>query len=98
HRSDVTGTYQCDDGGRYFVRQLGNVVWWLGMSNNDGNSFTNVFRGVLQPNNQINGEWAAFPKGADFLGGRLTLLVEADGSLERLSATGGFGGSRWTPG
>ena len=95
---DVSGTYKGNDGGRYFVHQLGNVVWWAGLSGDNGNTFTNVFRGVLLPNNHINGEWADVPRGATFSGGVLNLFVEADGSLQSLGATGGFGGSHWTPG
>lgn len=94
---DVTGTYAGDDGGRYFVRQIGNVVWWVGLSGDGGNSFTNVFKGVLQPNNHINGEWADVPLGANTAGGALTLFVEANGSLRKLNQTGGFGGSHWSP-
>ncbi len=92
---DVSGTYAGNDGGTYFVHQIGNVVWWLGMSADNGNSFTNVFRGVLQTNNHIRGEWADVPRGATFSGGTLELFVEANGNLQRLGATGGFGGTFW---
>jgi hypothetical protein len=94
---DVTGTYSANDGGRYFVRQFGNVVWWVGFSGDNGNTFTNVFRGILQPNNHINGDWVDTPRGATFSGGQLNLFLEADGSLQNVGATGGFGATHWTP-
>jgi hypothetical protein len=31
-KSDLTGRWVCDDGGTYFVRQVGDEVWWTGKS------------------------------------------------------------------
>src|SRR5438552_1105401 len=33
---DLTGAWAGDDGGIYYVRQRGTVVWWNGMSSRDG--------------------------------------------------------------
>jgi hypothetical protein len=42
---DLTGTWQCNDGGAYFIRQLGDVVWWYGQRSGDG-VFVN---GIVHP-------------------------------------------------
>lgn len=41
-QSSLTGTWRCNDGGTYFVRQVGREIWWLGRSADSGASFTNV--------------------------------------------------------
>ena len=47
---NLTGKWSCDDGGTYYIRQLGKTVWWLGKSNNGGQDWTNVLRGTLKGN------------------------------------------------
>ena len=50
---DLTGTWAGDDSGVYYLRQLGDQVWWLGMSGlggplvDRGTDWTNVYRGTL---------------------------------------------------
>ena len=41
----LTGEWHAADGGIYYLRQIGNILWWNGMSGgNDGRTFNNVFR------------------------------------------------------
>src|SRR5262249_27531643 len=48
---NLTGLYAADDGGIYYLRQRGNVVWWSGMSDREGpadelgRTWNNVGRG-----------------------------------------------------
>jgi len=51
--AQLTGVWSGDDAGTYYVRQIGNTVWWLGVSVDEGRTFANVFRGTLQ-NGQIS--------------------------------------------
>jgi hypothetical protein len=100
-RSHLSGQWSSDDGGSYHVRRnAGNVVWWVGQSGDGGRSWTNVFKGVYDPNtNLITGDWAdVISSGVNF--GSLTLRL--NGSLEhvngfdKVSGNGsGFGGTRW---
>ena len=106
---DLTGTWTADDGGIYYLRQLGNTIWWAGLSTdssqgvNDfqrGTRFTNVFRGTIQ-GNTIQGTWADVPRGQSVRSGSLTLSVASIGFpvgivLQRQSETGGFGGKTWS--
>jgi hypothetical protein len=107
---DLTGTWTADDGSIYYVRQLGNTIWWAGMSTespqgmNDfhkGLAFTNIFRGQIM-NNVIAGEWADVPRGQNLGSGRLALDIVASaapGGIELRKrageTTGGFGPSVW---
>ena len=45
---DLTGSWAASDVGTYYVCQIGNTVWWLGLTSDQGLTFTNVFRGTLQ--------------------------------------------------
>lgn len=96
---DMNGVWRANDGGTYYVRQLGNQIWWLGMSADGGRSWTNVFHGT-KTGNVVQGTWADVPRGSIRSGGSMNLQVQATPtsvlSFTRASATGGFGGSRWT--
>jgi hypothetical protein len=32
---NLTGTWKANDGGTYYIRNIGKDVWWLGTSGND---------------------------------------------------------------
>jgi hypothetical protein len=90
--------------GTYFLRRLGNVIFWMGRSSDGGKTWTNVFRGVIN-GNTIDGEWAdvlAAHEDANAGHGTLKLrIIGAIGSgvdgFEKIGATGaGFGGSKWS--
>jgi hypothetical protein len=101
---NLTGAWQADDGAVYFMRQVGRTVWWTGLSNDGGSSFTNVFRGEWHFNSgpadpadygSITGEWADLPRGTSAQYGTLTIRAYFSGELRKISQTGGFGGSVW---
>ncbi len=92
--SDLTGVFKCTDGGYYYVRQIGNDVYWFGEHPN-GN-FANVMSGSAS-GNTINSKWWDIPKGKTRSKGDLQLKVSADkNTLTYASATGGFSGRTWT--
>jgi hypothetical protein len=41
---NLNGLWKANDGGNYWIRQVGNNVWWVEMSGDGGQTFTNVFR------------------------------------------------------
>lgn len=96
---DFNGVWRSDDGGTYYVRQIGNDIWWVGMSADDGRTWTNVFKGV-RIGDTVIGQWADVPRGGISSGGVLNLSVPQgwNGSVPEFSrgyVTGGFGGSNW---
>ncbi|MEH1889272.1 MAG: hypothetical protein V7K92_07320 [Nostoc sp.] len=91
---NLTGKWQANDGGTYYIRQIGNQVWWYGEYSPTNPAFSNVFNGTIN-NNQISGNWADVPKGSTLSSGSLQLRIVSYNRIEAVSQTGGFGGSVW---
>jgi hypothetical protein len=84
---NLTGKWACDFEGTYYIRQVGKTVWWLGKSKNDGQDWSNVFRGEIK-GRQITGEWADVPQGGATGTGTLTLeLIIRDGAVVEIRRT-----------
>jgi hypothetical protein len=102
NKSDLTGRWDCDDGGTYYIRQIGDEVWWTGKSGEPKGTkkaFANVFHGMIS-GNHIKGSWADDPAGEARGSGTLTLEITGEGrnvQLIKKKETGGFGGGEWTP-
>lgn len=101
-RSQLSGQWLSDDGGTYHVRRnAGNVVWWMGKSGDGGRSWTNVFKGVYNPQtNLITGDWSDVITSTNINSGSLTLRLNGTlqhvNGFDKVSGSGaGFGGSRW---
>lgn len=105
---DLSGTWKGDDDGVYYLRQIGDQVWWLGMSGlgrplvSRGTDWTNVYRGTLS-GVTMTGTYADVPQGKILDKGPIVLkltrtpaggitLVRTDPLLET-----GFGGTLLTP-
>ena len=104
---DLTGAWAGDDGGIYYVRQLGTVIWWNGMSSrNDppgalGRDWNNVGRGEIKDDLTIAAEWADVPRGGADGYGTVNFKIGADpaGDLQvvKTSETGtGRGDTIWS--
>jgi hypothetical protein len=98
----LTGVWDADDDGLYYLRQMDDCVWWFGTSlrevgegNQDG--FANVAVGRVA-GDQLHLEWADVPLGGILGGGTLTLAISENGDeLVKIAETGtGFGGAIWT--
>jgi hypothetical protein len=58
----IYGEWRGDDGGTYHMRQIGGDMWWIGMSADNGSTFTNVFHGQVH-GKQVTGGWLDVPNG-----------------------------------
>jgi hypothetical protein len=107
-QGDLTGVWSCDDSGTYFIRQVGNIVWWYGesassqslsQSLNTNPAWANVAYGTITGDNIVL-FWADVPTGSSgFNSGSLALKYSYNQGTDTLSKqfdTGGFGGSQWT--
>jgi hypothetical protein len=94
-KPDLTGVWKSDQGGTYYITQLGNSIWWFGELSGSNPAWTNVAKGEIDVS-KINLEWADVPKGSVMSHGNLVLKVDSQNKLTRISETGGFGCSSWT--
>lgn len=92
---NLTGKWQGNDGGIYYIRQLGNTIWWYGENSPNNPSWSNVANGHIS-GNMLNLQWSDVPKGSIMNNGNLTLEVLSEGKIVARNKTGGFGGSEWT--
>ena len=58
----LTGVWNCDDGGKYYLRQTDSTLCWYGEQNPSGPTWSNVAHGTIN-SNIINLEWVDVPKG-----------------------------------
>ena len=91
---NLTGKWKCNDNGIYYIRQSGDTVAWYGEQQKDIKEFTNVAFGKFDKD-LIYLEWFDVPKGTILGKGVLVLKIISNNTLERFSATGDFGGSKW---
>ena len=95
--ASLTGTWMANDGGMYFLRQIGNTLWWLGLSGgllHPGLQFCNVFHASVS-GSAVTGEWSDVPRGATSSRGTLTLRPAGEDQLLRVAESGGYGASIW---
>jgi len=59
---NLTGAWGGGDMGTYYLRQIGNTLWWLGLSRDQGRTFANVIHGTVA-GEVIKGDWIDVPMG-----------------------------------
>jgi hypothetical protein len=76
-----SGAWHGSDNGTYYLRQIGDTVWWLGLSRDQGRSYANVFKGAVKEGG-IAGRWFD----VDLTGGSILthgeLVIDGDGAGE----------------
>ncbi len=92
-----SGVWASDSVATYYVRQMGDVFWALGMSKDAGATFTSVFKGVIGADGSIECDWATVPFGRTIDSGSLRLervYEDIDTALTTVTAEG-FPGQQW---
>lgn len=92
---DLTGVWDCNDGGTYYLRQLDDVLWWFGEPSDYPGEWSNVAMGSIDED-IIYLDWADVPKGGNMYDGYMVLMIDSPDLLIWLDGTEGFGGSEWT--
>jgi hypothetical protein len=57
---NLSGIYVADNQDKYFLKQIGNSLWWIGTDKNTTN-IKNVFKGTIYENHLIKGQWIDSP-------------------------------------
>ena len=104
---DLTGAWAGDDGGVVYLRQRGNVIWWVSLADRAGTpstlgrDWTNVGRGEVKSDLTIVSDWVDVPRGGIDGYGTVNFKIGPDsaGNLQivKTSETGtGRGDVVWT--
>jgi hypothetical protein len=102
-RTNLTGSWIGSDNGMYYIRQVGNDVWWVGFSSESqfgssdihrGLQFTSVFHGTLN-GGTLTGNFVDVPKGQMSTSGPLTLSWNQINELESIAVPGAYRATSW---
>lgn len=95
----LTGAWRGDDGGVYYIREVGDCVWWFGTDVADidpgktgQQGFSNVAAGRVD-GTEIELEWADLPLGNILGGGGLTVTIDEGGDSLRVTEQRGAWGA-----
>jgi len=91
---NLSGVWGDNLGNTYYVRHLGNTVWWFGMGPARAKSFGQVFQGTLT-NGIIDGAWQDVPFGNGDASGGLRLTLDPGKMRLVPDAAGPFADRRW---
>lgn len=91
---DLSGVWDGNDGGTYYIQMNGNDFWWYGESPDDGSTWANVFSGVAF-GTSVEGPWSDVPPGQSQNNGALMLHVTDENHFRAVGDHVGFGGSEW---
>jgi hypothetical protein len=94
-KHDLTGVWNCDDTGTYYLRQIDNNLYWYSELGATSTTWSTTAYGIIN-GNTINLKWVDLPKGGTSSNGKLTLNIVSNDELKLTQMTGGFGGSHWT--
>jgi hypothetical protein len=89
---DLTGVWKTSGGVTFYVRQLGNEIWWFGQRTPTNPLWTNVARGTLD-GNLVHVKWVDVPMGGTRNQGTLTLRIVDSNHLKVHENPDNF----WTP-
>lgn len=90
---NLSGYYTANDGGHYYVRHIGNTIYWFG--EHPSGIWANVFKGTIS-GKTITGVFRDVPKGSIQGLGNLTLTVKCFGTGFIKTSGNNFGGSNWS--
>lgn len=93
-KTNLTGRWKCNDNGVYYIRQSNDTIVWYGEQQKETKDFTNVACGTIV-RDEIYLNWFDVPNGTILGKGGIILKIISSNTLERISATGDFGGSKW---
>ena len=98
---ELSGTWNCDDKGIYYIVQKGSDVYWYGEEKDLDPRWSNIAYGTIE-GDTVTLKWIDIPKGRERQNGDLTLKFSESGgtdavrTLTATKKTGNFGGSVWT--
>jgi hypothetical protein len=72
-QQDLSGLYLSNDQDKYFLKQVGDSLWWVGINKNNS-QVDNIFKGIINGNN-ITGQWISSPLKKTIDNGSIKLII-----------------------
>ena len=72
-QQDLSGLYLSNDQDKYFLKQVGDSLWWIGINKNNS-QVDNIFKGIINGNN-ITGQWIGSPLKKTIDNGSIKLII-----------------------
>jgi len=91
---DLTGAWSCDDGGTYYIKQQGHIIWWSGEGSATEPAWSNAARGILS-NCVLTLEYSDVPKGSATGFSTLVLEVLSNDEMVAREKPDSYSGSHW---
>lgn len=94
---DLTGVWKGNDGGTYYIRQIGTQIYWYGEQSPENPGWAHVAVGKIS-DNRIHLDFCTVPKGEHINNGTLSVLIVSNNELVKESSNGvngNFGCKRW---
>lgn len=94
---NIEGVWNAEPmGGKYYIRQIGNEVFWLGEDDEMNPTWSNIAYGIIN-GDVITLTWVDVPKGSIMQSGKLVVKIESEKKMYLESQTGEyFGTNLWT--
>ncbi len=86
---DLNGTWSAGNLGTFFIRQIGDQIWWLGEDDPIQPTWCQIGHGKME-GKLITMDWIDLPKGLANLQGTVVFEVTYPNRIVRRSETGGF--------
>ncbi len=85
----LTGTWTAGNMGTFFIRQIGDEVWWFGEDDPIQPTWSNVGHGTVT-DYTLTMDWIDVPKGTSRSRGTVVMKIAYPERLELVSQKGGF--------
>jgi hypothetical protein len=92
--ADLTGVWRTSGGVTFYVRQLGNEIWWFGQQAPTNPRWTNVAQGMLV-GDLVQVKWVDVPMGGTRHQGSLALRVVEPDHLKVVENPNDFWSADW---
>src|SRR2546428_8628863 len=89
YAQNIDGVWRDARGVPYYIRQVGNEIWWFGENQPVAPAFSNVAHGKIDARRLIL-SWADVPKGINQSAGILVFQVTSATRLDILQDTGSW--------
>ncbi|MDD4652512.1 MAG: hypothetical protein PHQ34_09810 [Methanothrix sp.] len=91
---NLTGIWSCNDGGVYYIRQIGDNIWWFGEEPAENRRWANAACGTISGRNLMI-KYADVPAGTSTGYGTIEMDIVSNDELMAKDKPASYAGSQW---